>query len=93
MKYEITIIRVEEKKTTRHGEHTVIAEVPWTTDDGEFNSGFQSKEGFLKDNPLRKVYGYAPNWEGVTEETTEILKQVVEGLDIDAVIRAINNLE
>jgi hypothetical protein len=93
MPYKITIQKIEERKTVKRGEHTVIKQEPWTRetlDDEKYS--FSSVEWFLERNPVRNVYGYAPAYEATEVVETKVLEQVVEELDFPAVISAINNL-
>lgn len=92
MSYEITVTRKDIKTVTKRGEYTVIGERPWTGADFDAACRYQNHQEFLKDNPVQKIYGYAPSWEGTEETKTEVLRQNVEELDIAAVIKAINNL-
>ena len=92
MSYEITIKKIEEVRVTKRGEHKVIDRVPWTNEAFAKEGVYGNANGFLERNPLREVYGYAPSYEGTEKRETEVLKQVVEELDLAAVIRAVNGL-
>lgn len=92
MKYVIRITKIEEKTVTKRGDHTVIKERPWTSDEVDSKTVCETKENFLKRNPVKKIYGYAPSWQGVEKEETEVLKQTVDELDLPAVIKAVNGL-
>ena len=92
MKYEITITEIKEETFTRKGEHTVVDEIPWTTELLKEETVYGGLANFLAAMPVKKVYGYAPSFESTREVKTEILKQVVDGLDLPKVIGAINNL-
>lgn len=93
MKYSIVITKIEEKTVTKHGEYNTIDERPWTNEDfNKDKSAYQKPEVFLAANPLKRIFGYAPSWEGVEIEETQLLKQTVDELDLTAVIKAINGL-
>lgn len=94
MKYKITITKIETKTVTKRGDYTIIDKRPWT--DAELSEALSSHYGdrkdFLTKNPLKEVRNYAPSWQGVENEETEVLKQTVETLDLAAVIKAVNGL-
>lgn len=92
MPYQITITKQSEVRMITRGEHTVIAERPWTSDELNNKRYYNGEEEFLKCNPTTKVYGYAPDREVSKVIEVEMLKQTVESLDLSAVIKAINKL-
>jgi hypothetical protein len=96
MSYEITIKKIDTKQVTKRGEHTIIDTRPWTeeeiSDARRYDYGQSGREAWLKANPTKNVYGYAPDYSGSETKETEVLKQSVDDLDLAAVIKAINNL-
>lgn len=93
MPYKITITKTTERKTTMRGDYAVIDERPWTAKElSEERDNFQSTESFLERTPLRKVYGYQPDYEATETVETEVLKQTVDDLDLPAVIKAVNRI-
>ena len=94
MKYEITIKKIEPRTITKRGEYTVIDKRPWTEQElNEVNTRiYGSTDDFLSKNQLKEVHGYTPSWEGFELVETELLKQTVDKLDLNEVIRAVNGL-
>lgn len=93
MKYEIRITKIDTKKVTKRGEHTIIEERPWTKKEMSDESGYhQTAEEILATTPLKQVYGYAPPYEGTEKTEKEVFKQVVEDLDLQLVIKAVNGI-
>jgi len=90
MSYEIIIKRKETKPVRKRGEHTVIEKVPWT--DAEIEKRSENYYNTREMDPMRLVYGYAPDYDGLETVETELLKQTVDELDLSAVIKAINGL-
>lgn len=93
MQYQVTITRIEEKKSVKKGEWTTIDRRPWTTKELSEESKYSSTvEAFLEKNPTKAVLGYAPDQETVEKVQVQVLAQTVEDIDIGAVIKAINKL-
>jgi len=91
--YRIVITKIETRTVKKRGAHEIIEERPWTKEEFSDETMYQGPDAFLKSNPLKRVYGYAPSWQGVETEETELLKQTVDELDVQAVIRAVNNIK
>jgi len=96
MPYEIIIKRTTTKTVTKRGEWTTIDQRPWTKEELEKaycdDPNSRSQEQFLERSPMKEVYGYAPDVQAEQTESTEILKQTVDELDLPAVIKAINKI-
>lgn len=94
MKYKITITKVESVELIERGEWTIVEERPWTEEElgVERSAKYGDWQEFLKQNPLKEVYGYAQGRSAIKEVETEVLKQTVETLDLSAVIKAINGI-
>lgn len=90
MPYKITIEKIEAVTTTKRGEHTVIAEVPWT--DKELMNRSETYYRQSEMPPLQKIYGYAPSVEVTEQKSSKVLEQTVEEIDMAAVIKAINKI-
>jgi len=91
MTYEIIIKKREIKPVTKRGEYTTVGKVPWTEDELD-QKIYRGLEEFLKENPSKSVYGYAPDYQSTETTETELLRQTVDELDLPAVIKAINKL-
>lgn len=93
-KYKVTIEEIEEVEVTERGEHTVIDERPWTESEvkEENRFGTQSAEKYVEKNPVKRIYGYAPDRKKIQENRREILVQTVNEMDVPAVIKAVNGL-
>ena len=91
--FEITI---KEKRTERKlvpGTHTVIEKRPFTDEELSKSSAYRTLYETKPDvTELKPIYGYAPAREENVTTEREILTQVVDELDLAAVIRAINKL-
>ena len=92
MKYQITILKIEEVEVTKRGDHSLIDERPWTTDELQSEAMYQDKSDFLERKPVKKIYGYAPSYQTTEKKETEVLRQTVEEIDMPAVIKAVNGL-
>lgn len=93
MKFKITITKIEEKTVTKRGEYTIIEKRPWTDEEIDKAAGaYGDFASFVEKNPLREIRDYAPNWQGIEQVETEVLKQTVETLDLAAVIKAVNGI-
>lgn len=92
MPYEIIIRKTETVFVTKKGEWTIVARLPWTNEQIDAKVLYQDADAFVRENPLREVYDYAPAREVIERRETELLKQTVDELDMAAVIRAINKL-
>jgi len=96
MPYEITIKRTTTKTVTKRGEWTVVDKRPWkateVTEEVDKSYIYRSTDQFLEKNPLKEILGYAPDVQAEQTESTEILKQTVDELDLPAVIKAINKI-
>lgn len=92
MPYKITIERIIETIITERGKHEVLDHRPWTDDELAKTSGYYpgGPTGFLKDNPLHPISGYAPDRQVQTTETETVFEQTVESLNLKSVINAIN---
>jgi len=94
MPYKITITRIDERKTTKRGQWTVVDKRPWKEaeldKDGVFS---ENREHFLQKEPLKEVFGYTPDVEAAEVVTTTLLEQTVENLDLVDVIKAVNGIQ
>jgi len=84
MSYEIIIKQTRQAKKLCGKEWKVV---------GSKEVERESFYGGQENTRIAEVYDYTPEIEKTVTEEVEILKQVVETLDLPAVIKAINNLQ
>lgn len=87
--YEITIKKIEIVTQTRKSSWEAVSERPLSKQDVE-EAHFSDVSQYQ--DKLKKVYGYTPTLNEQVEVSHEILKQTVEDLDLNKVIKAINGL-
>lgn len=87
--YEITIKKTEMETSVGGNDWKVVGEAPLSKDDVE-EAHFSNHAEYMK--KLKSVYGYTPKYEKQVEVSREVLKQTVEDLDLNSVIKAINRL-
>lgn len=92
MSYEIIIKQKTTQKVEKTGSWTIIDSRPWTAEELEEATKYKNRDDFLKDNPLKQVYGYTPEHVTIETKEVELLKQTVTVLDLTAVIKAINQI-
>jgi len=85
--FEITIIEKRYVKRLEGKEWGVIGEK-----EVEREERFYNHDDLEPKTIIKKAYGYTPEIEKTVEEKREVLKQVVEVLDLATVIKAINKL-
>jgi hypothetical protein len=89
MSYEITIKRTQTFRREVDGKWCQVGTKETERDMRYYTQEERAAEPKTRIDP---VYGYADRRHEDVTETTEILKQVVDELDLPAVIRAINKL-
>ena len=87
MSYEITIKQKRVVRTTTGKNWAVIG-----TEEEERKEDFYSQDASQPKTRIKEVYGYTPEVEKAQTVEVEVLKQVVDDLDLAAVIKAINKL-
>ena len=94
--FKITIEEIQEVTTMKHGNYCVIGERLYTAAEiNEFENYLKPKdsEDIAKQNtnyPIKKEYGYPPKIETTETTNVKMYEQVVDSLNIQAVITAVN---
>ena len=87
MSYEIIIKETRTFRKIVGGDYTVIDTKEVPRDETYYRGSADEPK-----TRIAEVRGYTPEIEKTVEETREVLKQTVDTLDLQAVIKAINNL-
>jgi len=85
--FEITITETREVKKMVGGEWAVL-----DTKEVAREKEFFERETNEPKTRIKEIHGYTPQFERIIPEKREVLKQMVDELDLPAVIRAINKL-
>lgn len=92
MSYKITISKIDTQETEKDGDYVIIDKRPWTEAELESAASYGREDKFVKENPLKEIRGYAPRRKVIEKIDAKVLEQVVDNLDLGAVIKAINGL-
>jgi hypothetical protein len=100
--YKVTIEEITAVTTLKRGGYGVIeerlysaeekekAQIAFNSEDRDMNKDIKGQEAVW---PVKRVYGYAPEIETTTTQNIKIYEQTVaDGLNIQAVITAVNTL-
>lgn len=87
MSFKITIEQTTIVTKIVRGEHTIIGE-----EQEEAKFKHYQESGEKQPIIMKKLYGYAPDREDEVKKEVKVFEQVVEELNLSAVIKAINNL-
>lgn len=94
--FEITITEKTKVKTIGGKQWTTIDKRPYLKDevpDQYWQREDMEKKAAKGEILIKEVMGYTPEKEVEETVTREILKQTVEAVDLQKVIKAINNIE
>ena len=85
--FKITITEIKDVKTIKTPEWTTVEKRPYTPEELK-NSG----DSEYYKQQLKSVTGHTPEIEQTVQVEIEILKQVIDDLDLNNVIKAINKI-